>query len=135
MQGALCVKADDMNERHRIANIDDLRIWLQNRDPDEATKIAHRAATRVAPVWIASVVKQWSQKYDLSPLPALRLGLLIGVAIRCSSDEVQVAASAADAAYAGYDAAHKAYRADDNGAGHALTRFTTQYAPTPAMPL
>lgn len=69
----MCDKADDMNELPRIANIDDLKIWLRDRDPDEATKIAHRAAMRVVPCSCAGMTEDWLLRHNPRPTNAFQL--------------------------------------------------------------
>lgn len=62
-----------MNELPRIANIEDLKIWLRDRDPDEATKIAHRAAMRVVPCSCVGMTEDWLLRHNPRPTNAFQL--------------------------------------------------------------
>ena len=56
-----------------------LRQWLETRPQADSGAIAHRAALRVAPIWLAAMASDWAYNNKFTELTVLRLLLAAGV--------------------------------------------------------
>lgn len=81
-----------------IRDRESLEAWLKTRPREDAVTIAHRAAMRVAPLWVAAMGHDAVLKADVTGVTILRLLLSSGVASKMPSPRVSAAALAADAA-------------------------------------
>ena len=82
----------------QIKDREHLEAWLKTRSREECIAIAHRAAMRVAPLWIGEV--HFSEAFRSkfwTPVVFLRAGLVSGVAPSTKLSKIEEAATAAAA--------------------------------------
>lgn len=83
-----------MSDEIQIKDKKSLKAWLKVRPREESVVLAHRAAMRVAPVWIDAVATERLRKRDLTSTPLLRLNLISGVAAKAPTPEISACAAA-----------------------------------------
>ncbi len=65
-----------------------LEKWLQDAHPSSSSMLAHRAAMRALPLWIATMTAAWTKTFKRSALPLLRLNLTVAAARGRADDKI-----------------------------------------------
>ena len=76
----------------QIKDREHLEAWLKTRSREECIAIAHRAAMRVAPLWIGMVGSRYpSENYALTEVQFFRALLTSGCAAKKANREIESA--------------------------------------------
>lgn len=83
-----------MSDHIQITDRESLEAWLNTRTREDSVIIAHRAAMRVAPVWIAALAMGEAPTPDLTAAPLMRLNLIAGVGAKRPGIEIRPVSAA-----------------------------------------